>query len=182
MQTYCILQKHTWNGFWIFLKHFCKSFCALSASPSSSQPKANMPFKQTHIKTYLNILQRVKPHREHDGWGIVWLTHVMAGPSGSVTASYASRSLRLTSGVMHMASGYPSSTTSACLTPLPVKYNAAVPSETPVLHLRRALQAHSLFQFFKEFNYTWTLSWKLKKFVHLCTILYFILQNVHLWT
>lgn len=49
-------------------------------------------------------------------------TQVMAGPSGSVTVSYISRSFCLTSGVMDMPKGYPSNTVSACLTSVPVKY------------------------------------------------------------
>lgn len=35
----------TWNGPWMFLKHFCRRSWALSGSPSSSQPIANIPLE-----------------------------------------------------------------------------------------------------------------------------------------
>lgn len=47
------------------------------------------------------------------------LTQVMAGPAGSVTGSYISRSFLRTSALMGCISGNPSRTTSACFTGSP---------------------------------------------------------------
>lgn len=91
----CVSQKSTWNGPWMFLKHFSSKRWALSASPSSSQPIANIPLEENkrgriNSSIYFVLAIECKP----------CLTHVMAGPWGSVTGSYISRSFFLISGVI----------------------------------------------------------------------------------
>lgn len=124
-----------------------EAFGLFQALQVQANPKQTCPMnRHTHPDTYVHLLPNlnenivcnkikkiiIETHTPHRAWWLrhsAWLTHVMAGPSGSVTASYVTRSLRLTSGVMDMVSGYPSNTTSACLTLLPVEYKATVPSE-----------------------------------------------------
>lgn len=45
----------TWNGPWMLLKHFSSKRWALSASPSSSQPIANIPWQWTVVKAVGHI-------------------------------------------------------------------------------------------------------------------------------